>query len=512
MTMLDGVSGGVVAADASVDYEKVREEQMRRNRDRMRELKLPEASLSLQDRPEKKKRREASQRGVKRQKKEPVVARRSLRVRGLRPNGKTAQGVAGESNGGVTFTSSALGYGTFANSASSEPQGRVRKTGPVKFESIYDEDEDEQKILDLLRDAGAGAGGRTRGGRGGAKASTADRLTGLAGLAEPTLREENCAKVTKNGSVHLDMMPRSDLTHLIAAGDKEGRIGFWSVSQDFSTQMNTQVQPHSQYISGLKFCPSTGKDLWTCSYDGFCRKLDPSEGTFLEVFDSKAEHEFSAMDVGPCGGSAKAIFLCDNEGDFVIVDERAKKAAFAPVNLSHRKINTIHVEPSEGNLFCTSSTSAEVAVWDVRKFPSNGSKMSASKASVATYTHTKSCQGAYFARDGSHRVLTTCYDSHLNVWDAKKADRNLPVVRIGHNTQTGRWVLPFRAIWLPGSDGIVCGTMKRGLNIYEAASGKRAMSCDSEFLTAIPSRFCVHPTLPIVGAATSSGRIHLFCG
>jgi hypothetical protein len=32
----------------------------------------------------------------------------------------------------------------------------------------------------------------------------------------------------------------------------------------------------------------------------------------------------------------------------------------------------------------------------------------------------------------------------------------------------------------------------------------------SEFLTAIPSRFAAHPLLPVVAAATSSGRMHIW--
>ena len=418
------------------DYEKVREEQMRRNRERMLELSLPQASAQVAEK--KMPVRKASQRGVKRQKKEPVIARRSLRVRGMNPSGDMVKGIASESAGGVKFESTNLGYGSF----SVEPPKPSRKTGPVKFQSIFEDDEDELKMLEILRSKSS------------IKCSSSP--TGLDQLSDLDLKEESIMKVTKSGSVHLGIMPRADMI-MIAAGDKAGQVGFWSVSQDFSQQCKLQVEPHSQYISGLKWCPSTGKDLFTCSYDGACRKLDLDAESFLEIYSSE-EHEFSACDVDSAGNT---VYLGDNDGQLLVFDIRSGKVVFGPKTLSTRKINTVHIEPSAENMIVTSSTSAEVSIWDVRKA---GKKNLYSR--MLNYIHPKSCQGAYFAPDGSQRILTTCYDNHLRVWDAKKAGNvKVPEVRISHNTQTGRWVLPFRAIWSPASDGVICGSMKRGVRI-----------------------------------------------
>merc|ERR1712219_76953 len=78
----NGVGGGVDPTTTeevfNMDYEKERELRKARNLARMLELKLPEASFVVKE--EKAKpavARKASQRGVKRQKREPVVARRS---------------------------------------------------------------------------------------------------------------------------------------------------------------------------------------------------------------------------------------------------------------------------------------------------------------------------------------------------------------------------------------------------------------------------------------------------
>jgi WD40 repeat protein len=483
------------------DYEKVREEQVRKNRERMLELNLPQASAQVA---EKKKvpARKASQRGVKRVKKEqPTVARRSLRVRGFKPNGELSQGVASETAGGVSFESSKLGSASFFT----EPSKPARKTGPIKLESVFaDEEENETKMLANLRNSSSSS-------------ASASGSTGVGDLSKVSLDDEDhVMKLTKNGSVHLDIMPREDMA-LIAAGDKSGNIGFWSLSSSSSSpsslseQCSLQVAPHAQYISGMKWCPrGTGRDLYSCSYDGVARRFDLEKASFLEIFSTE-DHEFSAFDVGPTGNT---VYLADNTGDCLIYDLRSSKVAHGPTELHTRKVNTVHVEPTAGNLVVTSSSGAEVSVWDMRKL-GKGSGKSKSGMRLLTFNHPKSCQAAYFAPDGSQRILTTCYDCHLRVFDCKseskkKAGMLLPQVTISHNTQTGRWVLPLRAIWTPSADGIICGSMKRAVHIYNGHTGKKEVHCESEFLTAIPSRVFVHPTLALLGCATNSGRTYLF--
>ena len=128
--------------------------------------------------------------------------------------------------------------------------------------------------------------------------------------------------------------------------------------------------------------------------------------------------------------------------------------------------------------------------------------------------HSKSCQAAYFSPDGKGSLLTTCYDDLLRVWRPKGGaidEDPKSALKIKHNNQTGRWVLPFRAVWTPGSDGAVVGSMKREVEVFDAAKGTLAAKLsDAERMTAIASRFAVHPTRNIIAAGTASGRIHIY--
>ena len=57
---------------------------------------------------------------------------------------------------------------------------------------------------------------------------------------------------------------------------------------------------------------------------------------------------------------------------------------------------------------------------------------------------------------------------------------------------------------------VICGSMKRQVAMYNAADKRPFATLSSDFMTAIPSRKAVHPFLPIICAATNSGRLHVF--
>lgn len=52
--------------------------------------------------------------------------------------------------------------------------------------------------------------------------------------------------------------------------------------------------------------------------------------------------------------------------------------------------------------------------------------------------------------------------------------------------------------------------MHRSVDVIDPVSGKLVVALKSDLMTAIPARNAVHPTLPILAAATASGRVHLW--
>lgn len=79
--------------------------------------------------------------------------------------------------------------------------------------------------------------------------------------------------------------------------------------------------------------------LFTCSYDGSVRMLDPAAGSFQLVL-SDEDAEFSAFD---CTADGNSAFLGDKDGNIDFLDVRAGKTTQEGVNVHPKKINTIHV-------------------------------------------------------------------------------------------------------------------------------------------------------------------------
>ena len=82
--------------------------------------------------------------------------------------------------------------------------------------------------------------------------------------------------------------------------------------------------------------------------------------------------------------------------------------------------------------------------------------MGARAGPVVTIALPKATQAAEWAPDGSGRLAVTCFDDHLRILplgdrimgDPISAPEAEPL--INHRTSTGRWLLPFRAIWTAG--------------------------------------------------------------
>ena len=337
--------------------------------------------------------------------------------------------------------------------------------------------------------------------------------------------DEMVVKVTKKAVVHLDFQPRSDGEHVLAAADKEGHVSLWHADREVEhpTDGVFLFKPHLQYVSGLAWHAHHTRALYTASYDGTVRVMDVEQEHWALVHSSE-ESEYSAFTPAP---DASALWLGTNTGQIGAADHRAgPKAVVQTFSECHeKKVNTLSFEAARGWLLASSSTDCTVAVWDVR---------ASFKRPLARLAHPKSSQAAMWAPDGSRRLLTTCMDDTLRVFDLSAAfplaevrattgtaaargkgrggatDAFAPSRAIRHCTQTGRWVVPFRAIWSAAGDGIVCGGMKRTCDVYEAASGKRAAVLSSEDMTAIPSRNAVHQSGHAVACATNSGRIHIY--
>jgi len=468
--------------DGLTSYERQRLANIARNQERMAHLNLPTLAKEVAPAAA----APARQRGVaaSRRRKadtEALPPRKSLRSQGLNPDGVT---IAEEKADGRVI----LSNGDAVAPLFAEAPRMARPAGDVPFRSSNGTPDTDAAFLSLLRCCAA--------------PPSADAQPRVAQLAGSVLAPERVSKITSKGVTHLGFMPRADIK-LLAAADKEGGVGLWrvdgpEVADDVEDDPSFRsFRPHAQYISGLRW--SAAGKLYTCSYDGSLRLLDAEKEQWTELFASDVGDEFSAFDVTADGS---ACYVADNVGGLRLLDTRTGKAD-APWSLHERRINTVHMEPGSSNFVATACGDAHVCVWDLRTL---GRKAKP----VAALQHGKSCQAAYWAPDSSLRLLTTSYDNTLNVW-TDLAKGGVKATEIKHDNETGRWLLPLRAIWSPTADAVVVGSMRRETEFICPKSGNHLKRLyNAELMTAVPSRHACHPLLPAVAAATASGRVHVW--
>jgi len=490
---------GIHSDDGLTAFERERDARIARNKARMEALNINTLSADVGNRT---KGPAPSARGIAgkrtREKKSSTTPseplRRSSRARNIAP--EWSAGVDRERRDGTVVLADGATYHPASGELTAAPV-RTRPSGEVKLDSENGNEKlDASFIAELKEKMGKFVETKERPISASVSAMVKNRLT---------LRDIDVAKCVPKGVTHLDFSHDESML-LVASGDKEGHIGLWRVDKqptEFPDEDEDDgvlyYKAHGSYISHCKWGRGAlrGK-LLTSAYDGAVRVLDPQKGAFQETLYSE-EDEFSACDQFADGNNA---LVCDNAGNLHQLDLRVGKFTSPSLSIHEKKINTVHVDPGNEYRFAT-STNQLVSVWDVRKLQKNAK-------AIHNLAHAKSSQAAYWCPDGSGALLTTCYDDALRVW---KPDENStkPAVVIKHNNQTGRWVLPFRAVWSAAGDGVLCGSMQRHVEIFDPASGKSfARYSSPDHMTAIASRLACHRTLNYVAAGTASGRVHVY--
>jgi len=470
------------------DYEKAREARVAANAARLAELNIPTLALGVAPAaPERSRGLSSKKRKADAQDAPPP--RKSSRLQGAAPDPALAAGVLEERRDGSVRLQSGLVL-------PAEEVAAVRPAGTLPFRSSNGTEATDAQYLATLRAAPEPA-----------EPSNVLRV----GHASWALAASAVVKATPKGVTHLDWAPRQDEL-LLAAGDKSGCVSLFHLSEaraaaaeaaaeedDGAADGVCAFRPHAQYISGLRWAREGATRLLTCSYDGSLRCLDAGSGSWLESFVGAEGEEWSAFDPAPHAATA---YLGDNEGGVRLLDLRAGRCG--GVLAAHgKRVNTVSAE-REGRLLATACGDSTVALWDVR------AGLSAKAAPLARLSHGKSVQAAYWAPVGAARLLTTCYDDRLRIW-ADTGGAWEASLAMKHDNQTGRWLLPFRAVWAPCGEAFVCGSMQRETEIVSAATGRHlAKLASPALLTAVPSRHAVAASGLAIAAATASGRVHVW--
>ena len=167
--------------------------------------------------------------------------------------------------------------------------------------------------------------------------------------------------------------------------------------------------------------------------------LNPDRGWSEEAAAAGSWRMATALSAGGAGPTPGGLlFVGDDAGRVWALDPRAKSAAIGSVTVMAPggKVACVHVHPTGAPLLLTAGNDRAVRVWDVRcmcwgagatsSSGSGGSGGGAGRSpgrrvgesgAVSEHVHPRPVSSAYWSPRTGARVVSTCIDNRLRVWD-----------------------------------------------------------------------------------------------
>ncbi|NXE28381.1 WDR76 protein, partial [Ardeotis kori] len=317
-------------------------------------------------------------------------------------------------------------------------------------------------------------------------------------LNSMVLSEDNIKKVVKYRVCSMAIHPSESIV-FVAAGDKSGQLGLWNVNCKSEEGAHTFI-PHNDAVSCMHFSPFNPAHLLSLSNDTL-RCGDVTRAVFDEV--CRSEESLSSFDFLEDNASTAVVGYWD--GSVGVVDRRTPGTSLElSADIGFKRTRTVHVHPVKKQYFVAAG-SVDVCVYDVRHLKPKGNKPVSSLQG-----HTKSVASAYFSPVTGSRVVTVCADDKL-----RNASLSLSPCWFlcRHNSNTGRWLTRFRAIWDPKrEDCFVVGSMAqpRQIEVFHDTGKLLHSFYNQDCLGSVCSINVVHPSKNILVGGNSSGRLHVF--
>lgn len=383
-----------------------------------------------------------------------------------------------------------------------------------------DDDEEDSKtkpsstwavpFLKTLKSIGKPAASKSK------KAASGDYTARMAKLK---VTDEDVAKVAEHRCCSVWIHP-SESKLIVAAGDKSGNIGLWDVdNQGVGVGGVVKYKYHVGNIARMFSFASAPSAMHSVSYDGTIRSLDLEKDVFSCSFTApEGIEDMYFQDACELSSGNGKVLVARSDGYVNLVDFRRNSKSYAWTCDIEAKVQSVQQWPTDENLFltCCAGSVGEISLFDMRKMTNKGSKV---KSLVTVTGHTKSINAAYASPDGKY-VISASQDNTLRLWKgwegAKSTAAKIKSQHRPHDNHTGRWLSTFRPVWdVKHAHSFVIGSMSkpRCVEVFtvddKAQQLTAATVLRSEPLASVCSRNAVHPTLDVIAASNSSGRVHI---
>ncbi|XP_042263701.1 WD repeat-containing protein 76 [Thunnus maccoyii] len=323
-------------------------------------------------------------------------------------------------------------------------------------------------------------------------------------LKNMRITEDRVAKVVKDRIFSAAFHPCASRL-LMAAGDKWGKVGLWNLGGDWGDDGVLLFEPHTRPVGCLAFSRAHPTHLLSLSYDGSLRCMDVEKSVFDDVYDiddGLKTFDFMSHD-------CLTLLVGNWYGEVAIVDRRTPGNSHESLHsLDPKTLRCVSVHPLQKQYFAVAE-SRVVSIYDSRCL-----KKTTSQAVSQLHGHSLSISSAYFSPCTGNKVLTSCMDNHIRMYDTSAMTTKAPLLTsIRHDMQTGRWLSKLSAVWDPKrEDCFVVGSMSkpRRVQVFHESGQPQHSFVDDENLNTVLSVTAFHPTRNALLGGNASGRLHVF--
>ncbi|XP_034535917.1 WD repeat-containing protein 76 isoform X2 [Notolabrus celidotus] len=340
--------------------------------------------------------------------------------------------------------------------------------------------------------------------------STLDKKTELdlkeyrTALKSMRISEDKVAKVVKDRIFSAAFHPCSS-SLLMATGDKWGKVGLWKLGGDWGDDGVLLFEPHTRPVGCMAFSPAHPTDLLSLSYDGTLRCMDVEKAVFNDVYDigdGLKTFDFMSHD-------CSTLVVGNWYGEVAIVDRRTPGNSHESLHsVDPKTLRCVSVHPLQKQYFAVAESKI-VSIYDSRCL-----KKTKSPAVSQLHGHSLSISSAYFSPCTGNRILTSCMDNSIRVYDTSSMTSRTPLLSsIRHDMHTGRWLSKLSAVWDPKQeDCFVVGSMSRPrrVQVFHESGQPQHSFVDDENLNTVLSVTAFHPTRNALLGGNASGRLHVF--
>ncbi|KAJ4782465.1 DNA damage-binding protein 2 [Rhynchospora pubera] len=308
----------------------------------------------------------------------------------------------------------------------------------------------------------------------------------------------------------LEFHPTND--NVILSGDKKGALGIWDYVKLHEKTVYDSI--HNCIVNNIKFDLKNEDKVYMASSDGTVSYTDIVTGISSSLLDLNPNgwngpntwHMIYGMDLSNEKG---LVLVADNFGYLYMVDKCSNKMIGKPILLHKKgsKITGLHFNPARPDLLLSCGNDHFARIWDVRRLESG--------SSLADLAHGRVVNSAYFSLASGTKILTTCQDNRIRVWDSIFGNLESPSREIVHSHDFNRHLTPFRAEWDPKDETETVAVIGRyisenfdgialhPIDIIDTATGSLLAEITDPDITTISPVNKLHPRADILVTGSS---------